>query len=345
MYKSMAQPSKTILDIVNKAKEVQHENNPKTRDKPYMPLANSTMTIYITNINKLYREVNSDKPIETLDWLLERDKIKDFISQLKSTNTRKNYLSAVLTLFNYDRARFKNELEYFSKLSQSNYENITVEKKHENKAITEKIITLEQFDEFIKVLSKNQCLKKEHLLFLFLRHYPIRNELANLIYITAKDYQQLDKDTKVQNNYIVELAQAKKYKVIRNKYKTSSVFGTIQFDIVAGSLKTALRNYVKYNEIASNSPLFTYHNAQMTENQLSQRLAYVSESSDLGVKLSTSSIFKIIVSNYFNNTKDSIDEQKKYLKQFSQIRGTKLATLVDYYIYKQDDDTSSIKSE
>ena len=57
------QSAKTIVDIVNKAKQVQHENNAKTRDKPYMPLANSTMTIYTTNINKLYREVDSDKPI------------------------------------------------------------------------------------------------------------------------------------------------------------------------------------------------------------------------------------------------------------------------------------------
>ena len=87
-----------------------------------------------------------------------------------------------------------------------------------------------------------------------------------------------------------------------------------------------------------------YNNKQMTENQVSQRLSYISENKT-GVKLSTSSIFKIIVSDYFNNTKDTIDEQKFFLKRLSLIRGTKLSTLVDYYIYKKDDDTSSIKSE
>ena len=334
-----------LVQIINKAKQQQHENNNKTKDKPFVPLAKSTINIYVANINKLYRTTESNETLESLEWLTERSKIKSFVNSLNSTNTRKNYLSAILTLLNYDRERFKSELAFYTDIAQGNYENITVEKKHDNKTIVEKVVTLQQFDDFLSTLSKDHCLKKEYLLFLFLRYFPIRNEIATLIYITASDFNKLDKETKLSNNYIVEMSQTKKFKVIRSKYKTSNIFGTIQFEIVSNPLKNTIKNYVRYNEIASNSPLFMYHDKQMTENQVSQRLSYVSEHSSLAVKLSTSSIFKIIVSDYFNNTKDTIDEQKRFLKRFSLIRGTKLSTLVDYYIYKKDDDTSSIKSE
>ena len=333
-----------LVEIINKAKQLQHENNIKNKDKPFVPLANSTVNIYLANINKLYRTTESKETIESLEWLNERSKIKLFVNSLNSTNTRKNYLSAILTLLNYDRDRFKSELAFFSDLARGNYENITVEKKHENKNIVQKVITLQQFDDFIFTLSKDHCFKKEYLLFLFLRYFPIRNEIATLIYITAHDFNKLDKETKLSNNYIIEMSQTKKYKVIRNKYKTSNIFGTITFEIAYNPLKNTIKNYVKYNEITSNSPLFMYNNKQMSENQVSQRLSYISENKT-GVKLSTSSIFKIIVSDYFNNTKDTIDEQKFFLKRLSLIRGTKLSTLVDYYIYKKDDDTSSIKSE
>jgi len=333
-----------LVQIINKAKQLQHENNIKNKDKPFVPLANSTVNIYLANINKLYRTTESKETIESLEWLTERSKIKSFVNSLNSTNTRKNYLSAILTLLNYDRDRFKSEMAFFSDLARGNYENITVEKKHENKNIVQKVITLQQFDDFIFTLSKDHCFKKEYLLFLFLRYFPIRNEIATLIYITAHYFNKLDKETKLSSNYIIEMSQTKKYKVIRNKYKTSNIFGTITFEIAYNPLKNTIKNYVKYNEITSNSPLFMYNNKQMTENQVSQRLSYISENKT-GVKLSTSSIFKIIVSDYFNNTKDTIDEQKFFLKRLSLIRGTKLSTLVDYYIYKKDDDTSSIKSE
>ena len=104
---------------------------------------------------------------------------------------------------------------FYNYISHGNYENITVEKKLYNKTIVEKVVTLKQFDDFLTTLSKDQCLKKEYLLFLFLRYFPIRNEIASLIYITASDFNKLDKETKFSNNYIVEMSQTKKFKVIR----------------------------------------------------------------------------------------------------------------------------------
>jgi hypothetical protein len=200
-----------LVQIINKAKQQQHENNNKTKDKPFVPLANSTINIYLANINKLYRTTESNETIESLEWLTERTKIKTFVNSLNSTNTRKNYLSAILTLLNYDRDRFKSELAFYTDIAQGNYENITVEKKHDNKNIVQKVITLQQFDDFLLTLSKDHCLKKEYLLFLFLRYFPIRNEIASLIYITTRDFNNLDKETKLSIKYIVERSVTIKY--------------------------------------------------------------------------------------------------------------------------------------
>jgi hypothetical protein len=194
---------------------------------------------------------------------------------------------------------------------------------------------------FLKTLSKNDGLYREYIQFLFLRYYPIRNELATLIYITSKDFDALTKEDKSNNNYIIE--QSKKFQVVRNKYKTFKTYGTATFDIPTGSLKTALKKYIQSNNIKSGDALFIYNGVPQSQNQLSQRLAYVSYNSDLKIKLSTASVFKIILCEYFNNTNDTLEQQRKLLEYYSNIRKTKYDDLLQYYIYKKD--TESVISD
>lgn len=68
-----------------------------------------------------------------------------------------------------------------------------------------------------------------------------------------------------------------------------------------------------------------------------------SYNSELKIKLSTASVFKIILCDYFNNTNDTLEQQRKLLEYYSNIRKTKYDDLLQYYIYKKD--TESVISD
>ena len=85
-----------------------------------------------------------------------------------------------------------------------------------------KVITLQQYDDLIKNLSKSNTYDKEYIMFLILRYYPIRNEVGSFIYIKNNDYTKLNDSVKRNNNWIVE--KSKSLEMVRYKFKTARFY-------------------------------------------------------------------------------------------------------------------------
>ena len=312
--------------LIQNGKTEQNKLNPKIKDadkdKKLSPL---TLKQYTTSINKLYRELNIQKEITNLLWLEQyKEDIKKYILSLNSPNTTKTYLSVVITLLNNDAKKYKELIKYYANISKENYDNIKIQVKKDKACDDVKIITLKEYDDLIKTLSKNNCYDKEYIMFLILRYYPIRNEVGSFIYIKNTDYVKLDKLTKQSNNWIVE--KSKSIEMVRYIFKTANFYANdLPFiNAIEQPVKTALKKYIKDNDIQNNTPLFN-----LTDNQVSHRLAFVS-GKYLPVKISTSTIFKILACDVVKN--NSNDEARKLLTHYGKIRGTNITQIIDYYV-------------
>lgn len=326
--------------LIQNGKTEQNKLNPKIKDadkdKKLSPL---TLKQYTTSINKLYRELNIQKEITNLLWLEQyKDDIKKYILSLNSPNTTKTYLSVVITLLNNDAKKYDNLIKYYANISKENYDNIKIQVKKDKSCEDVKIITLKEYDELIKDLSKSKTYDKEYIMFLILRYYPIRNEVGSFIYIKNADYVKLDLLTRQSNNWIVE--KSKSIEMVRYKFKTAKFYANdLPFiTTIEQPVKTALKKYIKDNDIQNNTPLFN-----LTDNQVSHRLAFVS-GKYLPVKISTSTIFKILACDVVKN--NSNDEARKILTHYGKIRGTDISQIIDYYINgKAIDNMSDISNE
>jgi hypothetical protein len=317
--------------LIQNGKTEQNKLNPKIKDQDKdKKLSPTTLKQYTTTINKLYRELNIKKEITNLTWLEQyKEDIKNYILSLNSPNTTKTYLSVVITLLNNEHKKYKDLINYYANISKENYDNIKIQVKKDKSCDDDKIITLKEYDELIKELSKSKTHDKEYIMFLILRYYPIRNEVGTFIYIKNSDFQKLDQATKKSNNWIVE--KSKSIDMVRYKFKTAKFYANdLPFvNTIEQPVKTALKKYINDNNILSNTPLFPINDNIMSENQVSHKLAYVS-SKYLPVKISTSTIFKIIVCDIVKN--NSNDEARKLLTHFGKIRGTNISQIIDYYI-------------
>jgi hypothetical protein len=331
-----------LENLIQTGKTAQNKRNQKIKDADKdKKLSPSTLKQYISTLNKLYRELNIQKEITNLLWLEQnKDDIKNFILALNTPNTIKTYLSIVITLLNTDAKKYKDLIEYYSKISTENYGNIKIQLKKDKSCEDVKIITLKEYDDLIKTLSKNNCYDKEYIMFLILRYYPIRNEIGSFIYIKNADFVKLDKLTIKSNNWMVE--KSKSIEMIRYKFKTAQFYELPLITTIEQPVKTALKKYIKDNKIISNTTLFAIQDKQMTENQVSHRLALVS-GKYLPVKISTSTIFKILACDVVKN--NSNDEARKILTHYGKIRGTNITQIIDYYVNGNSIDNVSVISD
>jgi hypothetical protein len=296
-------------------------------------LSQGSLKNYLTNINKLYKSLNlKDTDITNLNkWIFKRDNIMDFINSLKTPNTRKTYFSNVITLLQYEKNdKYNTELQYYIQQAKLNQEKISFTQKTNN-PLEEKVIDMKEYDKLISLTQKDY--PREHLQFLMLKYLPIRNELSSLILIKNADYQKLSKEQIFNNNYLII---GQKFRVSRNNYKTAKLYGQIITEITDKKLKSVIRKYIKENNIQFNTPLFIYKDKPQTQNDLSQRLSYVSQKL-INVKLSTSSIFKIVLNDIVSNDKLTQDQKIELIKNNGRTRGTDYKTLINYYIFKKID--------
>ena len=305
--------------------------------KEFKGLAPSTLKVSNTNVNKMFRELNVKTDILKLDWINNfKLMIKSYLNKM-NPNTRKNYLSVIISLLYNDYDKNKNLIDDFVKESKLNFTEINLHTKSDKKCDDDRILTLTEYDDFIKKLSKNPITQMEYVMFMILRFIPMRNELATIKYIKNKEYEKLNNDEKNSTNWLLE--KSRSLEIIRNKYKTANYHGKI-ITPIKQPLKSIIVKYIKDNEIESNNYLFinkskTGLGEVLSENALTQKLAYISKGI-LGKPITTSSIFKILCCDAvkdFGDNKLINNEIIKMLTEYATNRGTSVKQIIQYYIY------------
>lgn len=322
-----------LNELIENGKKKQYE----LMGKEFKGLSPSTLKVSNTNINKLFRDLNVKTDILKLDWINNfKLMIKSYLNKM-NPNTRKNYLSVIISLLYNDYEKNKDIIDDFVKESKTNFTEINLHTKSDKKCDDDRILTLEEYDNFTKKLSKNPVNQMEYVMFMILRYIPIRNELASLKYIKNKDYEKLTNDEKNSTNWLLE--KSRSLEIIRNKYKTSNYHGKI-ITPIKQPLKSIIVKYIKDNEIESNNYLFmnktkTGLGEVLSENALTQKLAYISKGI-LGKPITTSSIFKILCCDAvkdFGDNKLINNEIIKMLTEYATNRGTSVKNTIQYYIY------------
>ena len=103
-----------MIDLKEMIKKVK-DNQPV---KP--PLSLATMTQYLSSLKKLHKHIKGDDNIENMQWLLEKEKILEYLQvnpsnkKPRSPATKRNLLSYINTLFK--SMGDEENLEFYTKL-------------------------------------------------------------------------------------------------------------------------------------------------------------------------------------------------------------------------------------
>ena len=228
-------------------------------------LTQSSLDSYKAKLNKL----NDNKPIKNLNFLNNIENIKDKIKHFKK-NTIRNYIIAICSILKcyltHNKVKkIENLYNEYSKI----LDNYNIELKDQTSmsdAENKNWINKDELDKVYNDLKSNHKNNKESfqnylLLSLYYLHPPRRNRDYQLLKISIKYNEQLDK----QFNYI----DIKKKRFIFNNYKTSKKYNTQEVDI-SEELFNIITAYIKYfklkdgdyllNNIKTNEP-YTHTNS------------------------------------------------------------------------------------
>lgn len=290
-------------------------------------LSQTTIKKYIGFINKLHKSITGNDNIKDIKFLNDKDKVDKYLNTLQPAN-KKNYYTIILILLNENTDLYKS---YENDKKQNNYD--LVQKKQNKDVVNsetqqDKVIDMSEYDKLIDLLKDKDEYYQEYIMFSILKHYPIRNEIGSFKYYTLKEFNKIkDKN----DNYLV--IGTKTMFMFRTKYKTHKNYGDLKTIIEDKNLKKIINRYIIYllhnRNLKQGDNLFVNTNGNpYTNDTLSLRLANVSNKF-IGVKLSTSSIFKILLANKEGNIKDNTD----YIIDMSKIRPTDPSTIIQNYVY------------
>lgn len=260
-------------------------NNLKSLIKQSRPnLKDSSIKTYITNINKLAKEIGI-KEIKDYKFLDNAGQITKVLMKKKSA-TQKTYLATIIVILKALEAK-KNLIEYYTekmnKLIEEhdkvNFSQVKSEKQEKNwiplpdlkkevdrqgREITRmrlwnknKLTPLE-FDQIQKYVVGALYLISDD-------NPPIRADYSDMKKINKTDYDKLnDKDLK--NNYLVNVSKSKKYFHLGD-FKTQGKYGNKQIE-VGKKLNTVLN---KWNDVNKSEYLLINNRKQpMSANSLSK---------------------------------------------------------------------------
>jgi hypothetical protein len=306
-----------IREVVNFVKDSERD--------PNRPLPSKvTIDAYVKTLTKLHKFITGENEIKNFDWTKDRDKIMNFVNinpankKPRADATKRNMLNHILTLFKY--LKNQDDIDYYQKLYVSYYEKVNdkIASGEDNSlSQSEKIISMSEYDDMLKTLKKQDM--KDYLLFKLLKFYPMRNEIGTLIKISLSEFNKLKKKNKLNKNYLV--VGKSKLIISRSEYKTFKSYGTIDIVVNDKKLKQELKEFTK--DIEFGKPIF-----DMTNQMVANRLPFVSKKI-VGVELSSSSIFKIVLANF----KGSHKEFKNFVNKKSAQRGTDSNTIYNNYVY------------
>jgi hypothetical protein len=294
-------------------------------------LSATTLKKYVGFVKKLNKLTTNEDEVKDTNFLDDYDKINEVLKTIKPPN-RKNYYSIILILLND-----KKDTELYEKYNKDKMQNnlFLKNQKEDINVINsasqqEKIISIEEYDKLIDLTGKDPKYRMDNLIFNILRYYPIRNEIGSFKMITLEMFNKhIKNNIELKDNFIV--IGKRKIIMFRTKYKTANKYGNLENEIKEKDLKKSIRDYIYDFNKGEGDYLFLNNNDEAYSNDaLSLRLANTSNKA-IGVKLSTSSIFKILLANKKGSTKEITD----YIVKMSRIRPTNAETVMQNYVYEK----------
>ena len=308
------------MDIENTIKQVKPD------------LSQSTLKKYVGFIKKLYKLVTNEDEVKDASFLEDYDKVDKVLKTINPPNL-KNYYTVILILLDD-----KKDTELYEKYNKDKMENnlFLKNKKEDINQINsetqqDKVIDLQEYDKLIAETGIDPKYRMDNLIFKILRYYPIRNEIASFKFIGLEMFNKIknDDDIKLKDNYLV--IGKRKIMMFRTKYKNANKHGNLENEIVQKDLKKSIRDYVNdFNKGEGDYFFLNTNDKPYSNDTLSLRLANTSNKF-IGTKLSTSSIFKILLAN----KKGSMKEHTDYIVKMSKIRPTEPNTVMQNYVYNK----------
>lgn len=270
---------------------------------------------YETHLNKLKKLFDSDN----FNFLSNPDDVMNKLED-KHYTSKRNTLNAVIILLlalNHDK-KYDELIEKYQKIRDElndkyidDQQSGKISEKQKNNfaelsEIMSMIDTMGNEIKSMKLKKKGDLTNKERELimvftiFSFLVKYPLRNDLAEMKYITKSEYNKLTEDNKKETNYLVK--QKNKLMMILNVYKTSKKYGEKILDIDNETSKV-LRMYIKLTDKKLGEVLFTNNQGNpITRNGISQLLLRTTKKR-INKNVSTTLIRKSVVSDKFADVK------------------------------------------
>ena len=224
-------------------------------------LKDSSVNLYLTNLKRIYREIECEGRKEAicnfdnLNFLDDFDRVMESLAD-ENTNTTKNRLIAIVVSLQATKAnpklveKYTKEMIELANQSNENYRRQEkTEKQKENWVNYEDLVRLA--NEMLGRLKKHSILSKEELTraeynllqeYIVLRFYlsfPLRNDLADVRIISDKS-----EDDKKDNFLLVD---GENISLILNDYKTAKTFGPQEYNIDKKFSKI-IRIFLKHNK-------------------------------------------------------------------------------------------------
>jgi hypothetical protein len=319
-----------------------HEKNKEIYDvirKYNLSATDSSIRTYVTNIEKIYRDLKIEIDNKNYKELEDYNKVFDYLDKEDMTlNTYKNKLSSIITYLLSNGVDKKIVTKYSEKVDSLSAKLDRQKEKmqwNENEIKNkEDIGLLQKYMDTIKAKLPSTINKYfelyKYMIWLvgtFHLNYPLRNELCDAKIYSKSEYDKLNK-TDSQFNYIVIDVKNNSVKIILNKYKTSKTYKTIEFDV---DNKDLCIMFVKYflslKKVLSDEQynnhwfIFRHDFNKLSRNEYTKFMNTVF--SGTGKRISSSLIRKIVLSSIYPVEK---------MKTLSHIMGHSIKTAVDDYV-------------
>jgi len=224
-------------------------------------LKESSINLYITNLKKIYREIecNGRKEqicnFDNLNFLNDYERVMQTLED-ENANTKKNRLIAIVVSLQATKAnpklieKYTKEMIELAEQSNEKYKKQEkTEKQKENWVDYEDLVNLA--NEMLARLKNNSILSKdeltraeynllqEYILIRFYLSFPLRNDLADVKVISDKS-----EDNKKDNFLFVD---GDNISLLLNDYKTVKTFGPQEYNIDKKFSKI-IRIFLKHNK-------------------------------------------------------------------------------------------------
>jgi len=286
----------------------------------------STIKGYTQQMKKLLKKSGESG----FEFLRDTEKVKELVQDLAYTSQRNVYASCATFLLainidgDLDSTIQTYELwrDELNERYQKEQDSGIISKKQEPN-----FITIDELHAFIKKLKRDVSFQeRKHgdtnirmisTIFQILVKYPLRNDLAGMVLVTASQEKKLSPEDKSQRNYLVK--KGDNFTIVDNVYKTSKKYGENRIPIEDDDLNKVLRSYIRVQKFKSGDIIFP-----VTTNYLSQLLLKYSQMY-IQKNISTTMVRKIVTSDKFLDHKE---EQEKHAKVLGHSVGVENAIYI-----------------